>query len=129
MNILEHINAGHYERDEKGRALVPMPNDEKFVVAHMDAPGRFPLLGWHLSNNIITQYGVEFCEIPDPHRLLPPPTRKVKLEGWACVYAQPKGKAEISWSRDQLIRNAGPDPDNTRYRLVPMSGEYEEPWS
>lgn len=47
MNILDHILAGHYPTDDKGRALVRMGSgDAVAVICASDKPGRYPILGW-----------------------------------------------------------------------------------
>lgn len=132
MNIRDHIVAGHYPADERGRALVPTRCGNTFVVRATDGPREYPIVGWTLVGGegmSFTEHGTTRNHNESAWLMLPSP-RKVKLQGWALVNIEhPAGKAEIAWSRDNLIRNAGPDPTGTRYRLVELTGEYEEPWS
>ncbi len=46
MNIKEHIDAGHYPKDEKGRALVPVSDGRTAIVLATDAPISAPIVGW-----------------------------------------------------------------------------------
>lgn len=89
MNIKEHIEANHYPRDEKGRALVPTRGGYRAVIMAIDCPEREkPLAGWYFLND---HRGELASWHADGHfeahldcgnlDLLPPPPRKVKVTG------------------------------------------------
>lgn len=129
MNIKEHIEAGHYERDEKGRALVPMRNGRTATIyatdyaTHQD--DEFPLLaGYGREPDRWRADGCYYGGHPSDRDLLPPPPRKVPLRAWMVVY--PGG----SWScYDNECQANVAATANPSYRVVPVAGEYEEPWS
>ncbi len=73
MNIKEHIDAGHYPKDDKGRSLVPMRRGGTFVVAATDKPGQRPIVGWHVSDGA----GITDVLHADDISLLPPAPRKI----------------------------------------------------
>lgn len=130
MNIREHIEAGHYPTDDKGRALVPTDKLGVFVILAADLPSDWCIAGyggdgadirlcrWNLN-------GYEFCH--GPH-LLPPPPRKVKVTRYVVVhrnYVDPNAFATYreanDWAGKNYSRPLGA-------RIVELSGEYEEPW-
>ncbi len=125
MNIKEHSEAGHYPKDDKGRALVPMKSGRAFVVCATDKPGPCPILGW--AEDIHHAAG----HYADSSDLLPPPPRKVKVTRWAVMLRGHPDKA------GECVHTIGPDEQKrwacSRRRpgefLVELTGEYEELWS
>lgn len=126
MNIKEHIEAGHYLVDDKGRALVRMADGDIFVVCATDKPRigdrHNCIIGWR-GRGIIDCFDVDGRSDEGVDVLLPPPPRKVKVKALAIVIA---GTGTILALRD---------PDNPPVgiaagaeRLVTLTGEYEEPW-
>lgn len=83
MNIKEHIEAGHYPTDEKGRALVPHKEGGHALALQTDGPGKYPITGWRVGPDgdfiSLTRWEV------DAACLLPPPPRKVKVTRWLVV--------------------------------------------
>lgn len=75
MNIKEHIAAGHYPTDDKGRALVPMTAGGTLTVLATDRPGDHPIVGWVTGINI--NYIGAWAT--DSSYLCPPPPRKVPM--------------------------------------------------
>lgn len=81
MNIKEHIDAGHYPVDKKGRALVPMKCGRTATILATDKPGEREIVGWVPS----TARAAAMIDCWDPLTLdlLPPPPRKVVR--WAAL--------------------------------------------
>lgn len=82
MNIKEHIEAGHYPTDDKGRALVPMNNGDTFVVSATDKPriGRRHncIAGWR-SHGLLDCFDSDGRADCDARALLPPPPRTIPV--------------------------------------------------
>lgn len=133
MNIREHVEAGHYPTDAKGRALVPTRGGGTAVIALTDGPqDLFPIFGWSLETGIQRCWQAggrnNLCAATSPLDLLPPPLRMVKITRYA-VMALP-----ISDNRCvQTFRNRAAADKEASYVdgrvVVEMTGEYEEPWS
>lgn len=126
MNIREHIEAGHYPKDEKGRALVPMCNHGvatiyatdhtdggMVIVGRVSVAGQDHLQHWRAD-------GVQ--ERAAKLGLLPPPPRKVKMVRWHAIDKQ---QNTLGWWGDEPAKCDIP----ADCRLVRFTGEYEEPWS
>jgi hypothetical protein len=130
MNIKEHIEAGHYPTDEKGRALVPVGCEKVATICATDAPGNKPILGFIASDNGLST--VTSCtwdehgnNCPSQPRacwvdLLPPPPRKVPVR--ARIECTPEG-----FAIKHLAKIGG---GGFRYgEVIELTGETEEPWS
>ncbi len=117
--IKEHIEAGRYPVDAKGRALVPMRGGGIAVICATDKPGRHPIVGWIQGSNRSDAW---HDENESGGYFLPPPPRKVKVTAYAIVLA---GTDDVL--RVRLDRPAGVTAGIER--LVELTGEYEEPWS
>lgn len=124
MNIKEHIEAGHYPKDEKGRALVPM-SDGTAVILMTDCPDRGrPILGYRLRTDYICEV-LTWKECGEHYGgnydLLPPSPRKVEVKGYALVARD---------GRVAEVRTVIPDHlAVSQFLVVPLTGSYEEPWS
>jgi hypothetical protein len=140
VNIKEHIEAGHYPKDDKGRALVPADLGGFAVIAATDAPGIAPMIGWwNDDHGTETQMAwredgawmrawtadMTKCK---PH-LLPPPARKVKVTAYAVVVDGRHCPWAIYDTQAQAEQKARGAMQSGRWRIVELSGEYEEPWS
>lgn len=132
MNIKEHIEAGHYPKDEKGRALVPMHNGGMAVICATDKPG-FSLVGWRCDKSdhsiyVWTQSGQPTGNGSD---LLPPSPRKVVVKAWAIVGTG--GRIEhfqgTQFEAEQFAGNWRLNGISPKARAVELTGEYEESWS
>jgi hypothetical protein len=136
MNIREHIEAGHYPTDDRGRALVPTRCGNTFVAAATDRPHEHPIVGWSL----VGGEGMSFTEHGTTRNhsesvwLLPPPPRKVKVTTWGLFW--PEGteysgvcygvrKTRIEAERRSLMPTGG---NSVELKVVELTGEYEEPW-
>lgn len=114
LSIKDHIDQGHYPKDEKGRALVPIIGGGTFVVCATDAPSSCPIVGFNKDT------GCNFAYWPDTNSLLPPPPRKVEVKGYALV-AQDGRVAEV--------RTVIPDHlAVSQFRIVELTGSYEQEW-
>ena len=75
MNIKDHIEAGHYPKDDKGRALAPHKHNGTVTVLATDYLGN-QIVGW------LTRCGSASAPTiwkDDGSYLLPPPPRKVPV--------------------------------------------------
>jgi hypothetical protein len=124
MNIREHIEAGHYQTDDKGRALVPMRCGQVATIYATDHPSEEPIIGRLPSQDCDPMWwaadGSPSCDSHPDWALLPPPPRRVPLVGWAIVLL------DGTYS----VRDTPPAGVATGIeKLVKLTGEYEEPWS
>lgn len=133
MNIREHILAGHYPTDDKGRALVPTGHTfGDAVICATDKPGPYPILGWLPTAARVTSIEFSWDENgwaagqQEIERLLPPPARKVKVTRYALY--SPGGTFIQTYATEAEAR-AGALCGVPVYNLVILTGEYEEPWS
>jgi hypothetical protein len=126
MNIKEHIEAGHYERDDTGRALVPMRNGERATIYATDCPGNEPIVGvtkdtgaetWSAAGSYTADRTTTTLD------LLPPPPRKVKVTAWA-LFARKADEVSVITLDPETAANW-----RTYNEVVEITGEYEEPWS
>lgn len=131
MNIKEHIEAGHYEHDDKGRALVPIASGGTAVIYATDHPTTWCITGreqnvgilGHTWNEDGSHEGEADC--PSTLDLLPPPPRKVKI----TAYCVPNWRVGVHpmhgiwWSREHALEGCNGLP------VIELTGEYEEPWS
>lgn len=128
MNIREHIEAGHYPRDDKGRALVPMQCGCVATIYATDHPNEEPIVGRLPSQDCEPMWwasdGTPSSDSHPDWRLLPPPPRKIAIEQWARVI---KGTREVISVFDTPADAGG--GINSREIVVPLTGEYEEPWT
>ncbi len=125
MTIKEHIEAGHYPTDDKGRALVPMRCDFTATIYATDFPNDRPIIGridygasqeighW-LPDGMVMRDGTE-CQ----RDLLPPPLRKMRVTHWAIVV---NGTAIVVGTHD-----AAPTPRKGE-AVVQLTGECEVSW-
>jgi hypothetical protein len=131
MNIKQHIEAGHYPKDEKGRAIVPTtdPNEEA-VIAATDAPGQWVLMGWvrqkagpDMSQASWWPTGAKGSHASIP--LLPPAPRKVTVRFWIEIERDTGFKSSV-WRSDEPSGGVRPRPGCV---IVELTGSYDEPWS
>lgn len=131
MNIKEHIEAGHYPTDDKGRAIVPTDGGGPITIYATDHGSAYPICGRHPAcehAETWTACGQNFDGNGD---LLPPPPRKVKVTRWLLKETTPcVGETSLFPSRDAAeahLRSAMVNPE--WWHLIEMTGEYEESWS
>lgn len=76
MTILEHVVAGHYPTDTKGRPLVPMVGGgggRPITITATDGPEGYPLVGFGIgSADMWTADGVPFHNKYPGDQLAPP---------------------------------------------------------
>lgn len=132
MNIREHIEANHYPRDDKGRALVPMRGGQIATILATDRPdfdgGREPIVGWIQPNASVHTWwhaGERSRQHPSALDLLPPPPRKVKVTRYMLM--RPNGDEYGFYLTKQAAERAIGDIGATLH-VVELTGEYEEPW-
>lgn len=115
MNIKEHIEAGHYPVDDKGRALVQASCGQVTIVS-TDRPGPLPILGWTDGGDLFASNG-EGIRPPPPHIR----TRYAAVHRGAMC--------DLHWHEsDGPARRAVAGAANgNEWALLTM--EYEEPWS
>ncbi len=131
MNIKERIEAGHYQTDHKGRALVPIKDGRVATIYATDGPSNFgkpeyPIVGvieaW---GGIIRWDSLGRDEVPPGSNctdLLPPPPRKVKVTRWLVI----SKNNEMGPFADK--EDAEHCAKCWRAPLVELTGEYEEAW-
>jgi hypothetical protein len=124
--ILGHIEAGHYPKDEKGRALVPMKNGRTALIYATDHAGLFSIVGScvdRLNGRMSWYWRVDGTSggLPNAsHDLMPPTPRKGKVTG----KLKRIGNGFVVWDLD------GVSPDVWRKGVeIEFTGEVEEPWS
>jgi hypothetical protein len=132
LNIREHIEAGHYPKDDKGRAVVPMQGCEEAVILATDwregGGDTRCIIGWRKDDDEHRELltwdadGKYFGNPLHNNALLPPPPRKVPVKAWAIVQAD----------TGRILRLRDNPPSGTTAgieQLVELTGEREEPWS
>lgn len=137
MNIKEHIEAGHYPTDEKGRALVligdanePDWNAGRATVLATDGCtgeeiiARFPYArACHWSAD-----GRKSFPMPGrtdrAYTLLPPPPRKVEVKAWKLIV---NGK-KVGLTDDPELARHWRNGCVSGDELIELSGIHEEPW-
>lgn len=132
MNIKEHIEQGHYPTDEKGRALVPCNGHggttPLITIYATDHGTSFPICGRHPECSDAETYTAEGVNLDGNGDLLPPTPRKVMVKRWG-VWQLHGGACFIASydDRGDAERLASLEPTLKRI-IVPLTGEYEEPW-
>lgn len=125
MNIKEHIEAGHYPVDDKGRALVPMVSDRVAIIYCTDHGDGYCVLG----RDPVKALRAWDCAGRNQHGpqddLLPPAPRKVTK--YAAVHQG--AMCNLHWyeSDGPARRDITNRPNADEMALLSM--EYEEPWS
>lgn len=134
MNIKEHIEAGHYERDEHCAGWsVTLRNNSAAKIFTTKCGGPYPLVGvvsvidrgwetikWAADGTPEKGSSHWSCNFD----LLPPPPRKVKVIGWAII--SPSGVARRICANPHSSDVIG--APSLGDRVVELTGEYEEPW-
>lgn len=141
MNIKQHIEAGHYPVDAKGRALVPMRNSGPGAVIYATDRDHSHCIVGHQLDNL-------YCWQPDGRAdntvfssddeypttnldLLPPPPHKSVHKSW-IVYPR-ASDGHPCWGSPKFVYDNPHEPathyPSPKYIIIEMSCEYEEPWS
>lgn len=84
MNIKEHIEAGHYPTDDKGRALVPTRAGSLVTILATDLD---KIIGWswELGAEDWSDEGLYIGIRESQHDLVPPGPHKVKVTAYAIT--------------------------------------------
>ena len=112
MNIRDHILAGHYERDNKGRAFVPTKHGMTATILATDVGDSWPIVGHILGH--VYRWSVDgtarSSEPGYPDCLLPPTPRKVKVTTWGLFWPEGLKYAGtcygINMTRDEAERRS-----------------------
>jgi hypothetical protein len=126
MNIRDHINAGHYPKDEKGRALVPVGGQGRkgwtATIIATDAPEG--IIGF---GPAYTRKWNDRGEDKAGHGdgdLLPPAPRKVEVKRWIELETD-SDFASSTWTEKQ---GGGTVKPREGCVIVELTGSYEMPW-
>ncbi len=126
MNIKDHIESGHYQKDERGYSIVPTRGGHEVVIVTTERRGQFPLVGWLDAASRPLDWTKVGCVREGEGTfldLLPPPPRKVKVTRYAILDSTMGNKFCTSVeTRDDTKLCRGEF-------FVELTGEYEEPWS
>lgn len=133
MNIKQHIEAGHYPKDSKGRALVPTGHTfGDAVICATDKPGRCPIIGWVPTVARVASIEFSWDEngwangLHEIERLLPPPPRKVKVTRWMTLPDTGESDSHFLWD---TLKGATEWAKGQERLVIELTGEYEEPWA
>lgn len=124
MNIKQHIEAGHYEKDDLGRALVTSAKnlDEIWTVVCTDKPGD-PIVAFNKYGSIIS------LSADGSGLLLPPAPPKVRHMATLCIPILSNGRRDASRAPTIELGNiTSAGEHNKQWRYVLLTGESEEPW-
>jgi hypothetical protein len=134
MNIRQHIDAGHYPKDEKGRALVTMQSGGVAVIYATDHPTAWCITGREQSQGILghtwNEDGSHEGEADSPSTLdlLPPLRRKEIIKAWAV-----RGETHvIDHFHDEARARAYAATFKSKHgvaTVIELTGEYEQEWS
>ena len=141
MNIKQHIEAGHYPKDEKGRALVPMRNGKTAIIYLTDYDNP-DFAVWQIVGRIAGRHEMEprcwqvnggfhgdtALGVCSPLDLLPPPPRKVEVKRWAIVRANDRSIVKIFDTEADAKSARNMYDDETRRPIVELTGSYEQEW-
>jgi hypothetical protein len=138
MNIKEHIEAGHYPVDGKGRPLVPMRNGAEATIYALDYEGFYCLAGKYFIADrrpLLATWGKNGnagCSGESSNDLLPPPPRKVPVKGWTLISRKGWTGGALHDTREcaekSLASARADNPDTAYCGVVEMTGEHEMPW-
>lgn len=135
MNIRDHIEAGHYERDEHGRALVPMQDGETATILAVIGESDWCLWGWRSGAwpkrpLAWDKHGqLDTCSTPCNWHLLPPSPRKVKVTRWVLMKTDTDGIWRDHFDDRHAAEMCAACYPGSKWTPVELTGEYEEPWS
>jgi len=131
MNILQHIEAGHYPKDEKDRAIVPMRSGGRATILATDrdafsGPDREPIIGMVENGSVFSWWecGEHSRRMPSDCDLLPPTPRKVEVKRYLvpCTSRYAEATFISATAADEYANEA-------LSRVVVLTGSYEKPWS
>jgi hypothetical protein len=87
LTIKDHIEAGHYPKDSKGRSLVPRAGNSTLItVTATDGPAEYPIQGFgaHFGSSWSAHGRAHPTQFPG-NDLFPPPPRKATIRVFAAV--------------------------------------------
>lgn len=132
MNIKEHIEAGHYLKNQKGQPRIQLsgPGGMYATILSTDGPANTPIVGYtDFPTATMWRCDGTHSGTVSTLALLPPAPRKVKVTRWG-VFEMRGGVGFITsyGEREGAERLAALEPALKRI-IIPLTGEYEEPWS
>jgi len=119
MNIKEHIEAGRYPTDNKGRPLVPHRDGGTVTVLSTDYMGS-NIAGYVINGGRAGE--LTFWPPYDRTYLLPPPPRKVTEVRWAAFNRRGR------WVNSASSRTALRSDEGNDVFLTEVTCTYELPW-
>lgn len=128
MNIKEHIEAGHYPTDDKGRALVPMGVSCVATIYCTDHPGGYKksplcILGRDPEGQLRAWNAEGINEATDIDTLCPPRPRKERVKRYGVFL-----KDGTCWSTYADPDTANRIASDRGGSIVTLHGEREVPW-
>lgn len=128
MNIKEHIEAGHYPTEAKGRALVPMGADRVAVIYCTDHPGghaksRFCIIGRDPVGQLRAWDAEGVNEGIGIDALSPPRPRKERVKRYGVFLKD--GTCWSTYADPDTANRIASDRNGT---IVTLHGEREVPW-
>lgn len=133
MNIKEHIEAEHYEKDVVGRAHVRCRNGTVAVILSTAVPGGRCIGGFTMPHGIVAQWcpdgtfrGHDGQAIPDLD-LLPPLPRMVPVLRFLVKCSQGEWGPFVDFDEARRIWEERKESDGS-IQIVSLRGEYDERW-
>lgn len=128
MNIKQHIEAGHYPKDEKGRALVPMGSGRTAIIYCTDHPPKGTNYSCIIGRDPSASIRAWDChgqnEGYHTDNLLPPPPRKREVKRYLVVGpGYERGPYTERIDAECVTRSSHPSG-----RIVELTGSYEQEW-
>lgn len=127
MNIKQHIEAGHYPTDEKGRALVPVKSEFNpangaawtATICATDGP-HGSIIGFGPSS--VREWGDDGTPFHTEGRLLPPPSRNRPIKRY--LIQRPDGSLS-GYVLKTFADTLSFTKERGGWRAIELTGEYD----
>lgn len=128
LSIKDHIDQGHYPLDEKGRALVPMGGGRVAVIYASDHPDAKDKIIGCSPNRHLRAWKADGSNYIQGDSLLPPASRKVVVTMYYALdhLSRRDPKPSRGTTEDAALAK---EWKTNGWRVVTLTGEYEEPWA